>query len=233
MTMILIDALMVTISAVVGIGTGYWLRRRPVSETISDEEQWIADRNAEEKAESSEQLMGFEGAGAAQYFSVFGSCLSSDTFAFSKRTRRPPKDPINAMLGFGYQILWNHLLVLIDLHGMDPYCACLHEASPKHAALASDLIEEFRAPIVDSLVLYLVNSGIVDADTDFDWVDDGCYLNSPGRRKFLQILIQRMSELLRIGSDACPRWHYLTQQVKEYARCLTEPKSPYQLYLIR
>ena len=184
-------------------------------------------------ANSRAQLMGFEGAGAAQYFSVFGSCLSSDSFTFTKRTRRPPKDQVNAMLGFGYQLIWNHLLVLIDLQGMDPYCACLHEASPKHAALASDLIEEFRAPMVDSLVLYLVNRGMVDADTDFDWTDDGCYLNQQGRKTFLQMFIQRMSEMIQVGSDWQPRWHYLTQQVKEYARCMGEPTVLYRPYLIR
>ena len=184
-------------------------------------------------ADSRDQLMGFEGAGAAQYFSVFGSCLSSDTFSFTKRTRRPPKDPVNAMLGFGYQLIWNHLLVLIDLQEMDPYCACLHEASPKHAALASDLIEEFRAPIVDSLVLYLVNRGMVDVDTDFDWTEDGCYLNSQGRKTFLQMFIQRMSEMIQLGFDWQPRWYYLTQQVKEYARCMREPTELYRPYLIR
>lgn len=184
-------------------------------------------------AESREQLMGFEGAGAAQYFPAFGTCLSSESFTFTKRTRRPPKDPVNAMLSFGYQMIWNHLLVLIDLQGMDPYCSCLHEASPKHAALASDLIEEFRAPIVDSLVLYLVNRGVMDADTDFDWTDEGCYLNQHGRKAFLQMFIQRMSELIQVGSDWQPRWVYLTQQVKEYARCMGEPSSPYSPYLIR
>lgn len=57
------------------------------------------------------------------------------------------------MLSFGYQILWNHLLTLTELQGLDSYYACLHQGTERHATLASNLIEEFRAPIIDSLVL--------------------------------------------------------------------------------
>ncbi|MEA5465712.1 CRISPR-associated endonuclease Cas1 [Leptothoe sp. PORK10 BA2] len=65
---------------------------------------------------TTEELMGLEGTGAAAYFKVFGHCLSQPEFSFSKRTRRPPMDPVNAMLSFGYQLLWNHLLALIAVY---------------------------------------------------------------------------------------------------------------------
>nr|WP_242037504.1 CRISPR-associated endonuclease Cas1 [Coleofasciculus sp. FACHB-SPT9] len=79
------------------------------------------------------------------------------------QSRRPPGNPVNAILSFGYQVLWNHLLSLIELQGLDPYHACLHQGTERHAALASDLIEEFRAAIVDSITLYLVNRGVMIA----------------------------------------------------------------------
>ncbi|PHM06028.1 CRISPR-associated endonuclease Cas1 [Nostoc sp. 'Peltigera malacea cyanobiont' DB3992] len=145
-------------------------------------------------ADSVERLMGFEGAGAAQYFSAFAECLTNTDFVFTARSRRPPGNPVNAMLSFGYQVLWNHLLALIEIQGLDPYYACLHQAHDGHAALASDLIEEFRAPIVDSLVLWLVNSKVVNAQKDFDYRDGGCFLNDSGRRKYLQAFLQRMEE---------------------------------------
>ncbi|MEI6443773.1 MAG: CRISPR-associated endonuclease Cas1 [Nostocales cyanobacterium ELA583] len=77
------------------------------------------------KADSIERLMGFEGAGATQYFSAFSECLTNPDFVFSGRSRRPPGNPVNAMLSFGYQVLWNHLLSLIEIQGLDPYYACL------------------------------------------------------------------------------------------------------------
>jgi len=185
-------------------------------------------------ADSVERLMGFEGAGAAQYFSAFAECLTNTDFVFTARTRRPPGNPVNAMLSFGYQVLWNHLLALIELQGLDPYYACLHQAHDGHAALASDLIEEFRAPIVDSLVLWLVNSKVVNAQKDFDYRDGGCYLNDSGRRKYLQAFLQRMEEEIQTDSgEKQPKWDLLTEQVKAYKQFVYNPSLLYQPYQIR
>lgn len=187
-----------------------------------------------EQATSTEQLMGFEGAGAASYFAALGNCLTTEGFAFIERSRRPPKDPVNAMLSFGYQLLWNHLLSLIELQGLDPYDACLHQSSDRHAALASDLIEEFRAPIVDSLVLYLVNRRIVNLVEDFDHANEGgCYLNDSGRKKFLRSFLLRMEEVLETERGAQPRWDLLNQQVKAYKQFVYDPSVGYKPYLIR
>ena len=94
-----------------------------------------------------EQLMGLEGAGAAIYFSAYGEVITNSDFVFVARSRRPPGNPVNALLSFGYQILWNHLLALIELQQLDPYQACLHQGSYRHAALASDLSKSF-APLL-------------------------------------------------------------------------------------
>lgn len=186
------------------------------------------------QAETREKLMGFEGAGAAQYFSGFGECLTNPEFVFTARTRRPPGNPVNAMLSFGYQVLWNHLLTLIELQGLDPYYASLHQAHDGHAALASDLIEEFRAAIVDSLVLWLVNSKVIDGKNDFDYRDGGCFLNDIGRKKYLQAFLQRMEEEIQNDmGEKRPRWDLLTQQVKAYKQFVYNPSYQYQPYRIR
>jgi CRISPR-associated protein Cas1 len=184
-------------------------------------------------ADSVERLMGLEGAGAACYFAAFGLCFSQPGFVFMARSRRPPGNPINAMLSFGYQVLWNHLLSLIELQGLDPYYACLHQGSERHAALASDLLEEFRAPIVDSLTLYLVNRGVVNADRDFEHHDGGCFLNDSGRKIFLRAFVQRMEEVLQTEDGQQPRWDLLMQQVKAYKRCVYNPAVGYVPYQIR
>ncbi|MBF2037329.1 MAG: CRISPR-associated endonuclease Cas1 [Leptolyngbyaceae cyanobacterium T60_A2020_046] len=180
-----------------------------------------------------EQIFGLEGAGAAIYFPALGQCLTNPDFTFTERSRRPPKNPVNALLSFGYQVLWNHLLLAIELKGLDAYRACLHQPSAKHPALTSDLIEQFRAPIVDSLVLYLVNHHVVKADEDFKWQGSACYLNESGRRKYLQSFLQRMHETVMIDGSEQPRWALLNQQVKAFIQCLQRPESPYQAYLIR
>lgn len=135
-----------------------------------------ADTLAEPIGTIIDKLRGFEGIGAKYYFSGLGKCISNPDFEFSTRSRRPPADPANAMLSFGYQVLWNHLLSIIELQGLNPYYGCLHQPSDKHPALVSDLIEEFRAPIVDSLVLMMLNQHAI-APSDFVFRDGGCYSN--------------------------------------------------------
>lgn len=187
-----------------------------------------------EQATSTAQLLGFEGAAAASYFAALGHCLTADEFTFTERTRRPPKDPVNALLSFGYQLLWNHLLSLIELQGLDPYDACLHQGSERHAALASDLLEEFRAPLIDSLVLYLVNRHVMNRDEDFDFAaDGGCYLNEAGRKKFLRSFLLRMEETLDTENGLQPRWDLLNQQVKAYKQFVYNPTQLYTPYRIR
>jgi CRISPR-associated protein Cas1 len=141
---------------------------------------------------------------------------------------------VNALLSFGYQVLWNHLLSLIEFQSLDPYQGCLHESSDRHAALVSDLLEEFRAPIVDSLVLYLVNNGMMAPAGHFEYRDGGCFLNGAGRRLFLQVFLQRMEESLSAedGSEQ-PRWHLLLRQVKRFKAFVYNPRQGYQPYLIR
>jgi CRISPR-associated protein Cas1 len=172
--------------------------------------------------------MGLEEAGAASYFAAFGECLTGEGFVFLARSRRPP-NPINAMLSFGYQVLWNHLLTLIELQGLDPYYGCLHQGHEHHAALASDLIEEFRASIVDSLVSSLANRELVSVADDFEYHDGGCYLNQSGRRKFLQAFLQRMEE--SVENQPCR--NLLSQQVIAYKRFVYDPSRMYSPYLIR
>jgi CRISP-associated protein Cas1 len=187
-----------------------------------------------EQAISTEQLMGYEGAGAATYFGVLGRCFTPEAFCFNGRSRRPPLDPVNAMLSFGYQLLWNHLLSLIELQGLDPYDGCLHQGSERHAALTSDLLEEFRAPMIDSLVLYGVNHRIMDVEEDFEpGTDGGCYLNESGRKKFLRSFLVRMEETLEGDRGVQPRWDLLNQQVKAYKQFVYDPSIGYQPYKIR
>jgi CRISPR-associated protein Cas1 len=186
------------------------------------------------EVETIEKLMGYEGAGASAYFSAFNECITNSDFVFYARSRRPPGNPVNALLSFGYQVLWNHLLALIELQGLDPYSACLHQGSERHAVLASDLIEEFRCALIDSLVLYMINRKFVNSVDDFTFKNGGCYLNNSGRKKFLANFVQRMEELIDTGKEQKqPRWDLLMRQVKRYKDFVYNPISGYTPYQIR
>ena len=210
-------------------------RRQPQADLTAAIAQLEAIGNQALQATTVAQLMGFEGAGAACYFGVFDRCINHPGFEFGRRSKRPPQNPVNAMLSFGYQMLWNHILSLIELQGLDPYEACLHQGTERHAALASDLLEGFRAPVVDSLVLYLINRHMIDAVDDFVFLPDGaCYLNDSGRRKYLQAFIQRMEEEVEVKPGVKSiRWDTLNHQVKIFRDCVVNSDRNYQSYQIR
>ena len=181
-----------------------------------------------------DRLLGLEGAGASCYFQAFGECLKHPNFTFTGRSRRPPGNPVNALLSFGYQVLWNHLLTLIELQDLDPYEGCLHQGSYRHAALASDLVEPFRAPLIDALVLQTINNGEWDAQSDFEYRDGGCFLAETGRRKWLAAFVQRMETPIH-GEDAetQPTWDMLNRHVKAYKQFVYSPIQGYAPYRIR
>ena len=122
-------------------------------------------------AESLARLRGLEGSGTRAYFALWRQALDPP-FTFNKRTRRPPRDPVNAMLSFGYTLLTDNLMTACEIVGLDPYDGFLHADKYGRPALALDLMEEFRALIVDAVVLTLVNRERLTPD-DFEPSDDG------------------------------------------------------------
>jgi CRISPR-associated protein Cas1 len=141
-------------------------------------------------ASSIDSVRGYEGEGAARYFEGFAALLSEPA-VFTGRTRRPPRDPVNALLSFGYTLLHGAMIGLLHATGLDPYRGIFHSIDEGHAALASDLIEEFRPVIVDSIVLEMVNRGGL-GDEDFVRERDRVVLSRGGRAKFLRQYDRRL-----------------------------------------
>lgn len=109
------------------------------------------------KTERVAQTMGIEGEAAANYFGVFNELLRGSGFEFNGRVRRPPTDPVNALLSFIYSLLTSECASALQGVGLDPYVGFLHQDRPGRVSLALDLLEEFRSPIADRLVLTLIN----------------------------------------------------------------------------
>jgi len=113
---------------------------------------------------SKDAIRGIEGAGARIYFSMFNRLIRNEAFEFNGRNRRPPKDPVNALLSFVYTLLTNEVLSAINICGMDPYMGSLHEISYGRPSLACDLVEEYRCDLGDRLVLSLINRKMVNPE---------------------------------------------------------------------
>jgi CRISPR-associated protein Cas1 len=127
-------------------------------------------------------LLGYEGTGAAAYFRVFEHLLR-EGWTFPGRKRRPPTDPVNALLSFAYTLLYSQTLAAIQAVGLDPYVGFLHGSEYGKPALALDLQEEMRSVLADSVVLTLVNKRILSPD-DFEEELGAYRLTDGGRRRF-------------------------------------------------
>lgn len=122
-----------------------------------------------EGARSVESLRGYEGRATACYFEGFARGLLVPWVAFERRVRRPPTDPVNALLSFGYGLLFNVVFGAVNAAGLDPYLGFLHAVDYGRPSLVLDLMEEWRPVIVDSLVLSVLNLRAIDS-RDFQTV---------------------------------------------------------------
>lgn len=144
-------------------------------------------------ASSVPETMGIEGEAAAGYFSVFNELLRADGFAFGGRVRRPPADPVNALLSFVYSLITQECLSALQGVGLDPYVGFLHQDRPGRPSLALDLLEEFRAPWADRFVLTLINRRQVSA-RDFVTEASGAVRLTDEARKALLVAYQERKQ---------------------------------------
>ncbi len=137
-------------------------------------------------------LLGLEGSAGACYFGVFGRLLASG-WEFPGRLRRPPPDPVNALLSFGYTVLTNSVSSAVQIVGLDPLVGFLHAPGYGRPSLALDLVEEFRPLVVDSVVLRVINTAILRPD-NFQREMGSCHLEDRARRRYIEALEARLNE---------------------------------------
>lgn len=147
-----------------------------------------------------DELLGVEGSAARLYFANFSSMLRPPEglvpeFHIDERNRRPPRDPVNAMLSFAYALLTRDATVALFKVGLDPLCGFYHQPKYGKPALALDFMEEFRPLIADSVVITAVNTGIVKS-TDFVRSGVRCNLTDSGRIAFIRAYERRMDTLV-------------------------------------
>jgi CRISPR-associated protein Cas1 len=153
-----------------------------------------------ERATAAESLLGIEGTAARLYFGAFGLMLKGSDervarFDFERRNRRPPRDPINALLSFVYAVLTKEFAIALAGVGLDPMVGVYHRPRFGRPSLALDLMEEFRPLLGDSTVINAVNTAVVDHD-DFVTLEGSCALTADGRKKVIHAYERRMDQLV-------------------------------------
>lgn len=182
-----------------------------------------------------EIILGLEGAGSAAYFRGFSKLISNqEQWPFAGRVKRPPTDPVNSLLSFGYSLLTNKVSSAVQLVGFDHFVGYLHSSFYGRPALALDVLEEFRPIIVDSVVLNLFNHRILTPD-DFI-VELGAYrLKQEKRKLFFTKFEERLNEEIhhpifgyKVSYQRC-----IELQVRLLAKCLTGEIDEYPPFLVR
>lgn len=190
-----------------------------------------------------EVVRGIEGYGTRLYFEAFPFLLRNNLFSFPGRRRRPPTDPVNAMLSFVYTLLTNEVLGAIKAAGLDPYLGSLHEVAPGRPSLACDLVEEWRV-LGDRLVLSLINRRYVTPE-DFVVRTRSLPEDEPDRVRSVEMKPAALRALIgsyerqmqaRIktevtGDERQFRW-LVHEQVRRFARSLEEPEAVYEPFCI-
>ena len=173
-----------------------WRGQAEAREVAIDRLRRLAERapHAVDRA----QLLGIEGEAASLYFAALPETFTDaaralGTFDWTKRTRRPPADPLNACLSLAYALLARLIATTLEVAGLDPWVGLFHVERPGRPALALDVMEPFRPLLADSTVLMAINNAEVGAD-DFVTAAGGCALTAAGRRKLIAAWERRLEQ---------------------------------------
>lgn len=220
--------------------------------------QAVVDVN---RAGSRGELLGIEGAAAAVYFEHFAGMMKMDRgpgavvpegvareaatgggeegaaglrFDFNGRNRRPPRDPVNALLSLAYSLLAKDCTLAALAVGFDPYIGFYHQPRHGRPALALDLMEEFRPIVADSVVLTALNTRVLDVD-DFLRAGDAVNLTRAARGRFIEVYERRMNATVRhpVFDYTVSYRRALELQTRLLARALTGEIGAYQPFLTR
>ncbi len=152
------------------------------------------------KTDEASSLLGIEGMAARTYFSAFNGMLKNNAgeswaFDFNGRNRRPPLDPVNAILSYAYALLVKDITVTLFAVGFDPYLGFYHTLRYGRPSLALDLMEEFRPIVADSVVIWAINNRVL-ADDDFIKRGRAVALKTEARKKFIAAYERRLDALI-------------------------------------
>lgn len=188
-----------------------------------------------DRAVKRDQLMGIEGIAAREYFRNLGM-LPEELYRFTKRTRRPSKDPVNAALNMGYSILLNEVLGVISGAGLMPEIGIFHVTGYNRPALACDLMEEWRPIIVDSTVIAMF-TGHEFQEEDFQKREEGVYLTPSGLKKLIRKLQMKMDlscSYLKTSERKLTFHNAIAHQVFHFCKLLESGRAEeYQPIMLR
>lgn len=175
------------------------------------------------KCNTVDEVLGYEGMAAREYFKAL-SKLIKEEFSFNGRSRQPPLDPFNSMISFCYTIVFYEIYAELESRDLSPYIGFIHKIKRNHPALASDMLEEWRALLVDSTILSLVQGNEIGADEfKYDEESGAVYLSDNAMKVCVKKLEDKMRKEINYLEylDAPVSFrHAIWWQIKSLANCI-------------
>ena len=185
-------------------------------------------RSSLKAAQKTEEIRGLEGSFSRIYFQNLPAMVIED-FGFKKRIKHPPPDPMNILLSLAYTMLFNNVYAFVEAAGLDPYCGYFHELKYGHPALVSDLMEEFRAPVADTLVISLINRRKI-VPVHFIKEKDKTVFTKEGLTIFFEQYRKKVTEKFGYKNLQLNYLQIIERQVWHFMRVLKEEDSVYEGY---
>lgn len=155
------------------------------------------------EAKDVNQLMTIEAQARQHYYRCFNWILEDEDFVFEKRTRRPPEDPLNAMISFGNTLLYQKIANEINRTSLDIRIGIVHAAGSRPESLNLDLADLFKPIIVDRTIFTLINRNMLDGEDFVEVEKNGIYLSGKGKKQFIQEFERKLYQKIQI--DGCDR----------------------------
>lgn len=189
--------------------------------------------NEMRNAQNIEELMIIEAQARQQYYASFNIILKQESFFFEKRTRRPPKDAINALISFGNTLLYNFVLQAIWKTSLDPRIGIIHATTNRNYSLNLDFADLFKPVIVDRVIFSLVNLLQLQSEVHFEEKESGAiYLNKEGKRIFIKAFEEKLADKIKVGEKMYTYKQIIEEEIRKFQRYIVkeEKYKPYKYW---
>jgi len=193
---------------------------------MSQTEKLTAGKTIEE---SRQKFLGIEGEASRQYFQALQDVLPQEAYR-GQRTRQPPQDLFNALLSYGYGVLFTEIEKACILSGLDPYMGFLHADRTGKPSMVLDMMEEFRQPVVDRSIITLISKKIVQKN-DLKPVENGYYLDSFGKHKVVESVVTRLSNITTYKNFRHSFSNLILQQARAIVRFISGEIDVYSPFI--
>lgn len=184
------------------------------------------------RAPSVNDMMLLEAKARQLYYTCFNQILETSDFQFEKRTKRPPKDAINACISFGNTLLYNLFVNIIWKKGLDPRFGVVHASNKRNQSLNLDFADIFKPIVIDRIIFTMINKKMLTLLTDFETSNQGVYLSREGKNIFLQMYEEKLKSRITIKGKEMSYYQLLESEVQNYKNFILtgETYKPYKYY---